>query len=37
MRNNGGGFHNHNLWWEILNPAGKPGTQPVGKLVEATD
>jgi Fe-Mn family superoxide dismutase len=35
VRNNGGGFHNHNLWWEILNPAGKPGTQPVGKLAEA--
>jgi Fe-Mn family superoxide dismutase len=35
VRNNGGGFHNHNLWWEILNPAGKPGTVPVGKLAEA--
>ncbi len=35
VRNNGGGWHNHNLWWEILNPAGKPGTQPVGKLAEA--
>ncbi len=35
VRNNGGGFHNHNLWWEILNPAGKPGTTPVGKLAEA--
>ena len=35
VRNNGGGFHNHNLWWEILNPAGKPGTAPVGKLAEA--
>lgn len=34
VRNNGGGWHNHNLWWEILNPAEKPGTQPVGKLAE---
>lgn len=35
VRNNGGGYHNHNLFWEILNPAGKPGTSPVGKLGEA--
>ncbi|MGB7158772.1 MAG: superoxide dismutase [Tepidisphaeraceae bacterium] len=35
VRNNGGGIHNHNLFWEILNPAGKPGAQPVGKLAEA--
>jgi Fe-Mn family superoxide dismutase len=35
VRNNGGGIHNHNLFWEILNPAGKPGSQPVGKLAEA--
>jgi Fe-Mn family superoxide dismutase len=35
VRNNGGGIHNHNLFWEILNPAGKPGTAPVGKLAEA--
>ena len=32
VRNNGGGVHNHNLFWEILNPAGKPGTTPVGNL-----
>ncbi len=35
VRNNGGGWHNHNLFWEILNPAEKPGTTPVGKLAEA--
>ena len=35
VRNNGGGAHNHALFWEILNPAGKPGAEPVGKLAEA--
>jgi superoxide dismutase, Fe-Mn family len=35
VRNNGGGAHNHALFWEILNPAGKPGTAPVGKLADA--
>jgi Fe-Mn family superoxide dismutase len=35
VRNNGGGAHNHALFWEIINPAGKPGTQPVGKLADA--
>jgi Fe-Mn family superoxide dismutase len=35
VRNNGGGAHNHALFWEILNPAGKPGAQPVGKLADA--
>ncbi len=35
VRNNGGGAHNHALFWEILNPAGKPGTEPVGKLADA--
>jgi len=36
VRNNGGGIHNHNLFWEIMNPAGKPaGTAPVGKLGDA--
>src|SRR5687768_17352052 len=35
VRNNAGGIHNHNLFWEILNPAGKSGNQPTGKLAEA--
>jgi Fe-Mn family superoxide dismutase len=35
VRNNGGGAHNHALFWEILNPAGKSGTDPVGNLAQA--
>ena len=35
VRNNGGGAHNHALFWEILNPAGRPGNEPVGKLADA--
>jgi Fe-Mn family superoxide dismutase len=37
VRNNGGGIHNHNLFWEILNPAGKQGDKPIGKLAQAID
>ncbi len=37
VRNNGGGIHNHNLFWEILNPAGKQGDKPVGNLAQAID
>jgi Fe-Mn family superoxide dismutase len=35
VRNNAGGHHNHSLFWEILNPAGKPGPAPVGGLAAA--
>lgn len=34
IRNNGGGFYNHNLFWEIMAPqAGEPG----GKLAKAIE
>lgn len=33
VRNNGGGFWNHNLFWEILSPNG--GGDPTGELAEA--
>lgn len=32
VRNNGGGYFNHNLFWEIMSPK---GGQPKGKVVEA--
>jgi Fe-Mn family superoxide dismutase len=35
VRNNAGGHANHTLFWEIVNPAGKPGTAPVGALGQA--
>jgi Fe-Mn family superoxide dismutase len=35
VRNNAGGHHNHTLFWDILNPAGKPGATPVGQLGSA--
>jgi superoxide dismutase, Fe-Mn family len=35
VRNNAGGHHNHTLFWDILNPAGKPGHAPVGSLAGA--
>jgi Fe-Mn family superoxide dismutase len=37
VRNNGGGIHNHNLFWEIIGPhdGAKPGGNPTGKLGEA--
>jgi Fe-Mn family superoxide dismutase len=33
VRNNGGGFYNHNLFWTILSPNG--GGQPTGELGDA--
>jgi Fe-Mn family superoxide dismutase len=33
LRNNGGGFYNHNLYFELLTPGGPPA--PEGKLLEA--
>ena len=33
VRNNGGGFYNHNLFWKFMTPGG--GGQPSGDLLEA--
>jgi superoxide dismutase, Fe-Mn family len=33
VRNNGGGYANHNLFWEIMSPGG--GGEPTGELAEA--
>lgn len=33
VRNNSGGFYNHNLFWEIMSPKG--GGQPTGDLLNA--
>jgi superoxide dismutase, Fe-Mn family len=33
IRNNGGGFYNHNLFWKVMGPAG--GGAPTGELAEA--
>ena len=33
IRNNGGGFYNHSLFWEILSPNG--GGEPTGELADA--
>jgi len=35
VRNNGGGFWNHNLFWEIMSPTG--GGNPTGELASAMD
>lgn len=32
VRNNGGGYYNHNLFWRIMSPNG--GGQPKGKLLD---
>lgn len=33
VRNNGGGFYNHRLFWEVMSPNG--GGQPTGELADA--
>jgi len=33
VRNNGGGYFNHNLFWDIMSPKG--GGEPTGKLLDA--
>ena len=33
VRNNGGGYYNHNLFWEIMSPDGEG--KPEGKLMDA--
>jgi Fe-Mn family superoxide dismutase len=35
VRNNGGGFYNHNLFWTIMAP--NAGGQPTGELAAAID
>lgn len=35
VRNNGGGFYNHSLFWEIMSPEG--GGTPTGELATAID
>lgn len=35
VRNNGGGFYNHNLFWTVLSPIG--GGKPAGDLLKAIE
>jgi Fe-Mn family superoxide dismutase len=35
VRNNGGGFYNHKLFWEVMSPDG--GGKPSGEVAEAID
>jgi len=35
VRNNGGGYYNHNIFWTILSPNG--GGKPVGELLKAIE
>ena len=36
IRNNGGGYYNHCLFWEILSPTPKPGSKAFIDLIEKT-
>lgn len=33
VRNNGGGFYNHNIFWQVMSPDG--GGEPTGELADA--
>lgn len=35
VRNNGGGFYNHNLFWKVMSPRG--GDKPTGDLLQAIE
>ncbi len=35
VRNNGGGYYNHSLFWSVMSPNG--GGEPTGKVAEAID
>ena len=35
VRNNGGGFYNHNLFWEVMEP--NAGGEPTGEIKEAIE
>ncbi|UPT72146.1 MAG: superoxide dismutase [Flavobacterium sp. JAD_PAG50586_2] len=35
VRNNGGGYYNHNLFWRVMSPTG--GGKPSGELADAID
>jgi Fe-Mn family superoxide dismutase len=37
VRNNGGGFYNHNLFWEIMSPSGGPASAAGTEVAAAID